>query len=220
MSLALLDPPQRELLRRKAGHVEELAQARPPRADWYGRLEDAVLDLSGALPAGAEDHDARKLFEFLIDLRRALDADPGGADATGEVELAIMRIADVARRLERRLLHNELDVPETAARFVLDSLADVGVSEIATLLGVSTKTLGAWRQGKPVRQNADRTILTAQLITYLRGSMTARGIAMWFRAPSRQLNGRTPIELLDAGPAGAREPLVSLARGARGQLAD
>ena len=35
-----------------------------------------MLDLSYALPEGTEDYDARKLLEFQVGLRRAIDADP------------------------------------------------------------------------------------------------------------------------------------------------
>jgi hypothetical protein len=50
------------------------------RLAWYQRLEDAVLDLSSALPEGTEDYDARKLFEFLVAVRRAIAADLDGVD--------------------------------------------------------------------------------------------------------------------------------------------
>lgn len=234
MSLALLDPPERARLREKAVQVEELvrgeeeprapsagaARLRREREDWYRRLEDAVLDLSNELPAGADDHDARKLFEFLIELRRAITADTTAADPAGDVELATLRIADVASRLERRLLHNELDVPETAARFVFETLADVGAGDLARLLGVSTRTIGAWRHGGPVRSGAGRVVLVAQLISYLRGAMTPRGVVMWFDAPADQLAGRAPLTLLDQDEAAARPVLTGFVRGGRGQLAD
>lgn len=219
-------------LRHKAEHVSELigpAQLAPARESataalerrrrWYAALEDAILDLSNALPEGTEDYDARKLFEFLVELRRAIDADPGGRDERGDVELRTMMMRDVLRRISRRLLHDELDDPRTAVDFVLATLRGVAAGDLARLLGVSTKTVGAWRAGRPVTRNAERVVVLAQLLSYLRSSLTPLGLVMWFDAERDQLGGRTPLQLLDASPARAVEPLVALARGARGQLA-
>lgn len=113
----------------------------------------------------------------------------------------------------------ELDDPRAAADSVFATLRNVGVGDLSRLLGVSTKTVNAWRAGRPVTRNADRVVVLAQLLTYLRASMTPGGLVMWFDAPRHQLGGRTPLELLSENEATAREVLVSLARGARGQLA-
>jgi hypothetical protein len=227
---------QMVVLRHKAEHVEDLVS--PPRSQperqsadpaqssvaerrwgWYGRLEDAVLDLSHALPEGTEDYDARKLFEFLLALRRAVTADPEATDERGEVELATMMMHDVVQRIGRRLEHQELDDPQSAARSVFTTLRGVGVGDLSRLLGVSTKTVNAWKAGGPVTRNADRVVVLGQLLTYLRASMTPVGLVMWFDAPRHQLGNRTPLELLDEDEATAHERLVALARGARAQLA-
>src|SRR3954462_8810887 len=112
MTTALLDPTTRESLRSKAelveGLVERSVDERPAvaeklnsrrerRRDWYRRVEDAVLDLANTLPAGTEDYEARQLFVFLTQLRRAIDEDPKSTDKAGKVQLAAMRMADVAR---------------------------------------------------------------------------------------------------------------------------
>jgi hypothetical protein len=186
---------------------------------WYQRVEDAVLDLSSALPQGTEDYDARKLWEFLLGLRRAIQADADLNDERGEVELAVMKMGDVVRRLARRLEHDELDDPRAAADSILGTLSGIGVGDLSRLLGVSTKTVNTWRTGGPVTRNTDRVVVLAQLLTYLRASMSPAGLVMWFDAPRHQLEGRTPLELLDENVAVARDVLVSLARGARGQLA-
>ncbi len=229
---------RRARARAASERVERVGTTAPVADDqlaaWYRRVEDAVLDLSNALPQGTEDYDARKLFEFLVALRRAVDRvgaadrggeatsrEPGAREAAREaVELAAMQMGDVVRRIGRRLLHDELDDPRTAADYVLGALGGVGVGEAARLLGVSTKTIQAWRAGKPVTRNPRRVVLVAQLISYLRPSMTALGVVMWFDAVRHQLRGRAPLELLEEDPATARDALVSLARGSRGQLAD
>jgi hypothetical protein len=212
----LLDPSRSEPVLVAAGAPSPGA---PRRGEWYERVEDAVLELSGALPERIEDYDARKLLEFLVELRRAIDADDGATDPRGEVELAALKMRDVTRRIARRLEHNELDDPRAAAASVLATLRGVGVGDLSRLLGVSTKTVNAWRAGRPVTRNTGRVVLLAQLLTYLRASMTPVGLMLWFDAPREQLGGRTPLDVLDAGEAPAHELLVSLARGARAQLA-
>ena len=225
MSVAVEQTEDVAHLRVRAAEVQELLAAGERagderRWDWYRRLEDAVLDLSHALPEGTEDYDARKLLEFQLGLRRAIDADPDGGDERGEVALAALRMGDVARRIGRRLEHSLLDDPRAAADFILNTLPGVGVTELARLLGVSTKTVNAWKAGGPVTRNGRRVVVLAQVLTYLRASMTPTGLVMWFDAPRPQLNGGTPLALLDEDEANARELLLSLARGARGQLAN
>lgn len=214
-------------LRLKAQDVQVLATQGPApgagaverRWAWFHALEDAIVELSDALPEGTEDYDARKLFEFLVALRRAIAADGDGADAAGEVALGTAMLADVVGRIARRLEHDELDDPRRAARAIFTTLRGVGVGDLARLLGVSTKTVNAWRAGGPVTRNATRVVVLAQLLTYLRASMTPVGLVLWFDAPRDQLGGRTPLALLDENEALAREALVRLARGGRGQLA-
>src|SRR3954463_9187939 len=107
----------RAKLRSKAGLVEDLIESQVD----YRRVEDAVLDLANALPAGTEDYEAKQLFVFLTELRR-------GIDARAAVARAAMRRADAARRLERRLAHAVLENPEEAVRFVLAQLEPLTVT--------------------------------------------------------------------------------------------
>jgi hypothetical protein len=234
MTTALLDPTTRESLRSKAelveGLVERSADERPStdekrkeraerRSAWYQRIEDAVLDLANTLPAGTEDYEARQLFIFLTELRRAIEDDAKVTDKEGKVALAAMRMADVARRLDRRLEHSILEDPDQAARFVFEQLDAIGVTELSRLLGVSTKTVGAWRSGEPVRRKVERVKLVAQLVSYLRYTTTQTGLVMWFDNEADLLDGRSPLGLLNESVSGAWEPLISYARGGRGQLA-
>lgn len=196
------------------------ASAVERRAGWYQELESAVLDLSEALPRGTEDYETRKLFEFLIELRRAIDEDPDAQDRELSVELATMQLADVIRRIERRLSEAELDDPRRATDFIFSVLRDIKVTDVARLLGVTTKTIGAWKAGKPVSRNSDRVILVAHLLDLLRSSMTPTGLVMWFDTRREQLDGETPLAVLSRDLPLARQRLVSLAQGtAAGQLA-
>lgn len=189
------------------------------RMAWFREIEDLVLDLSNLMPEGTEDHEAHMLFRFLTELRIAIEVDPEVADPKGDVVLASMKMRDVARRLGRRLEHESLDDPQAAVRAIFATLANISVGDLAQLLGVSTKTVNTWKSGGAVSRKIGRVVLLAQLLTYLRSSMTPVGVMMWFKAPRPQLEGQTPLELLDANEAAARDALVPLARGARGQLA-
>ncbi len=188
----------------------------------YQRLEDLVLDLSHDLPEGTQDYAGRKLFEYLVELRRALglpDAAPlATSSGRAAALLVVMQMGDVLRRLERRLTHVQLEGSAQAARYVFEVLRELPDADVAGLLGVSARTVGNWRRGGAVRAN-DRVVLVAQLLTYLAGAMTQRGLLLWFASPQDALGGRSPCELLAADLAEARRLLVPLVRGARGQLA-
>jgi transcriptional regulator with XRE-family HTH domain len=190
-------------------------------AEAYQRLEDLVLDLSHDLPEGTQDYAGRKLFEYLVELRRALGLPTGGQLHTPQGRaaalLVLMKIGDVLRRLERRLEHAQLEDAGEAAHYVFRVLADLPDADVARLLGISARTVGNWRRGGVVRAN-DRVVLVAQLLTYLEGSMTQRGLLLWF-ASEQDVLRRSACELLAGDLGEARRLLVPLARGARGQLA-
>jgi transcriptional regulator with XRE-family HTH domain len=172
------------------------------------------------MPQGVEDYDVRKLLEFIVELRRLLDVEPSVPVAEGDIEVATMRMADAVRRIQSRLERARLDEPSEAADYVFEALGGLPASDLSRLLGVSPRTVSAWRHGSTVRQNADRVVIVAQLAADLRGSMTPRGIALWFDASRPQLGGRSPLEVLEERDKLAQLKLLSLARGGRAQLAD
>jgi len=213
----LVTPPESE--DEHAG--EEQPDSRSERrAAWYQRIEDLILDLSNSLPAGTQDYEARKLFEFMVELRRAIQADPEAEDRDGHVALATMKLADVASRLDRRLQHTELEDADNAVAFILETLNGASAARLASLLSVSERTIGSWRRGGPVRTQRERVVLVAKLLVYLRTTMTASGLLMWFECPIDRLEARTPHNILDSEDEAAQAALVSFARGGRGQLAD
>jgi transcriptional regulator with XRE-family HTH domain len=231
---ASLAPEEREALAERAAEISVLAAspgfslvesdaeagAAAERSAWHRDLQDKVLDLCNALPAGAEDYEARQLLLSVAELGRAIEDDSEARDAAGRIELARLRVVDVAERLRRRLQHRLLDLPEEAARRIFATLPDVSAAELSELLGVSTKTVGAWRRGKPVKTNAVRVVDIARVLGYLGSSMTPRGLMLWFHAEQDRLDNRTPLEVLDRGDANELVALTALARGSRGQLGD
>jgi hypothetical protein len=234
MATATIEAGTREEVLAKTEQVGELVRdgvdARPKaqrarakrRMDWYGRVEDGVLDLFNALGRAPEveaSYEMSQLFAFITELRHAIEADRDATDSRGHVELTAKKMLDVVKRLQRHVQHSILDYPDDAARYVFEHLDALDVSDQARLLGVSTKTVGAWRRGEPVKRNKDRVILLAQLLTYLRHSMTQAGVKLWFDNRVDRLDGKAPLELLEAGTAEASERLIAFARGGRGQLA-
>ena len=208
--------PMQEQLRSQAEHLEGLvgsAPSRPEAAEWYRSIEDVVLDLYLTLPpAGPYGYEVAQLFYYLTELRRRL----ADAEEYPRAELTAVKLGDVVRRLEHRLQHDALQVPEDAAAFVFEQLGDLDASDQAKLLGVSTKTLSAWKRGGRVQQNKDRVRLVAQLVRYLRSSMTQTGVLMWFEDESEALGDATPLSLIVGGNPKSWARLSSYARGGRG----
>jgi hypothetical protein len=226
---------ERDVLLIRAEEVEErLDEAKPKSAalETYETrmtlclgVEDAILDLCNVLPQGTADFEAKLLLTFMVELRRAIIEDAGeGEDSHGQIELTRLRMLDVLKRMERRIQHSQLDVPDRAVTFLLDIFADLPTADLAELLGVTTKTIGAWRGGKPPTRQAARVTTTAQIVYNLARSMTPRGIWLWFHTPQDLLDDSTPLDRLSAGLAEKRGDWVSsvlvLARGGRAQLAD
>lgn len=50
--------------------------------------------------------------------------------------------------------------------------------------------------------------------------MTSRGVALWFEASRAQLDGRSPLQVLDEEDKHAQLEVLELASGSRAQLAD
>lgn len=189
------------------------------RLAWYRQVQDAVLTLSATFPDGVDDYDLRKLLEYTVELGKLIEADREGMDPEGEVELAWMRTADVLRRIQRRLFHQNLDDPAAALELIFGVFANVNLADVARVLDTSTKTAATWKAGAPVRHSAKRRriVTVAQVLSYLRDSITPHGLVMWFDAEREQLGGLTPLQVLDED-ANAYARLIDLARGSRGQL--
>lgn len=65
----------------------------------------------------------------------------------------------------------------------------------------------------------ERTALIAKLTYELSGSMTSEGVSHWFDRERYQLDGRSPMELIEDNPKTAAEVLLDLARGGQTQIA-
>lgn len=238
MTPALLDPPAPEDALREQARViehdidEALALERPELAlaaerDQRVRHRERVFEeLRGAIVGLARSpvwraHDlARELLLTLEDLRSAIEGDPDALDPQWREREALMRMRVVVQAMVRQLDHGAIDSPAVAAKYVAETLGELEGGEVARLLGATTKSVDNWRRGRveQIKRNPSRIALIGQLVYELRGSMTPRGILLWFDRPREQFGGSTPRELLDADVADAAGKLLPLARGGRGQL--
>lgn len=182
-------------------------------------LRDEVLQLARSPLWRAHDL-ARELLLTLEDLRAAIESDPDGTDPEWREREAMMRMRVVIGAMVRQLDHEAIDDPAVAAKLVIDTFDKIEGREVARLLGVTTRSIDNWRNGRvgQIKRNPARVVLIGQLVYELQNSMTQRGILLWFDAPREQFGERTPLELIDADVADAAGKLVPLARGGRGQL--
>ena len=214
--LAPSDPPDVAPTR---GATKPKAALVARRQEFFGEVRAAAMSLA-ASPAWRAHDLTTELLLLVERLRDEIAADPDGIDPQWRVREVLQRMLTVLQAMVRQLMHAEIDRPEQAARFVADTLDDVGISEVAALLGISSRMVGNYRKGDvgQIRKDPARITTVGQLVYELHGSMTPRGVLLWFDARVPQLDGRTPRELLDEDPATHRAPLIALARGGRAQL--
>lgn len=234
-NVAVLTEPGSELADERRLDLEQ--QAIDTAVGRSGKLAEAImaveqqgqrsaLAVSHAVRRFASDPDWRshpvvnELLEETIKLHELAILDPEGEDPQWEIRATIGQIDDLLATLRREVLHEHLEEPGAAARFVLHELEGIDQKALAALLGCDARTIRSWKSGDTasVRKNPERIVLVAQLVFDLRNSMSPRGILAWFERPRHQLSERTPKELLDADPKEAARPLRELARGVRGQL--
>jgi hypothetical protein len=187
----------------------------------YREVRDRIREIA-ARPDWRDHPLTLELLDAVFELEARVEADPLGEDPEWRVREAIDRLRDLLGTIEREVEHGHLDDPAVAARYVLDTLADVDRSTVAAVLGVDARTLRTWQHTVPRqmrRDNQARVVLVAQLVYELTRSMGPGAIGRWFTREQPRLGGRSPRALIAADPGRAQEVLRPLARGLRGQLA-
>lgn len=134
--------------------------------------------------------------------RIELDA---GRDDSIELVFALARMADI---LNRATLHWPVSAdrsPAELAERLTGWLDEIPAAKVAGLLDVTPSTLRAWRHGRAPRAAQERRLRdVAGCVGYIRGSLTQRGVLMWFDNPRYQLHGRTPRDMLAIDPRQVR----------------
>jgi uncharacterized protein (DUF2384 family) len=93
-------------------------------------------------------------------------------------------------------------------------LPDVPQHEVASLVGVDRRTLLRWRDSP--REPTDRLRVIAQLVAILRHNWENEGVVAWFHRPRRELDGKTPLKMLEQSHID-EEVVISAARAGRSQ---
>jgi len=141
-----------------------------------------------------------------------------GDDGQQQLELEALKALEIVRRMEMQLDQAEFENPDLAAAYIFEHTSSWTAPNLAELLGVSSKTVGTWKGGGLVEQNASRVQLVALLIYFLRPGHTELGVQFWFSNPAHQLGGRMPLEVMDEEGERAEAQLVAYARGGRSQM--
>lgn len=153
------------------------------------------------------------LYSALVDVNTAMNAAPGDLNRFESALIGIERIRHVIRdaidefvggaNADRRRLLHELD----------QSLPGIRQADVAELLAVDPRTIRRWaaEPGEPDH----RLQLVARLVAILRHAWTPKGILAWFCRPRRDLDGLSPIDLLN--DPGSERALMSAARSSRNQ---
>ena len=172
---------------------EGIAQINP----WlWIKLQRAALHAQAAL--SEEDPERRRALRLALEQLRFLFARIADREPVGESQSA----AEVARWLEA-------------------ALATVSQARKAELLGVSPRTYQRWISerdaARPSAADDRRLRNVARFVNQLRHSLTAPGVIDWFTHRRADLDGHTPLELLD--DPSATEALIAAAAASRGHLA-
>ena len=100
---------------------------------------------------------------------------------------------------------------------VVRALERVGFTQktLAWATGANERSIRNWRTTSAIRPEFDERLREVQEIALLlEDTLTPRGIAQWFTARNRLLNGRRPVDTLREGDVdGVRQAAVSFAEG-------
>ena len=199
-----------EALDEVAGHPEIDGSAHQRLANVGRRL----ADLKPQLEAADLSYEQRAtLYSALVDVNAAMNAEPGDLDRFEAALVGIERVRHVIRdaldefvggaSADRRRLLQEME----------RSLPGVRQADIAELLAVDPRTIRRWTSEAGEAEH--RLQLVARLVAVLRHAWTPKGMLAWFHRPRRDLDGKSPIDLLD-DPSSERS-LLSAARSSRTQ---
>lgn len=151
----------------------------------------------------------------IADLKDELDG-PNRLDALNGLLINFERV----RHVVRDALDEHVDGIEGSTGLVtaelLERLPYATRDEVAALLGINRRTLPRWLRSE--KAPSRRLQVVARVVAILRHNWTGEGRVAWFHRPRRDLNGRTPLDLLEANPID-EDALIATARAGRSQYA-
>jgi uncharacterized protein (DUF2384 family) len=108
--------------------------------------------------------------------------------------------AESIRHILRDALDDELPVNADDAEAVLEQitvwLPGIPKKQIAELLGVDLRTMQRWEKDGS-RRTPRRLYIVAKLVNLLKDAWTPEGVVAWFSRPRHDLDGKTPLDVLD-----------------------
>ena len=123
-------------------------------------------------------------------------------DDAWEIQETLDHVAELVRTLGSVMLRTRLGAQAgEALSFIMESLAGVPEASIAILVGARPGQLATWRKNGVPKPKLERVSVTAQVVFELRRSMTAEGVMQWFSAERAQLDGHTPLDVIDSPDA-------------------
>ena len=165
-----------------------------------------------------QDFDKEQVVDLstaLLDIYELIQ-DPDSFEALDQLLIRFERIRHVVRdALDEHVNGVTGDVGKVLQE-LLARLSGVPRNEVADLIGVDRRTLSRWAEQK--RSPSRRLDAVARVVAILRHNWDPCGIVAWFHRPRRDLNGRSPLDLLKE-PHFDDGPLIDAARAGRSQYA-
>ncbi len=201
---------------REVSKVAKTEEVDPSFVDRFRDTARRLFELNEDLHE--EDFDPRVLAEFrgiiISAIRDVAEREPERPLDTID---SLLIHAEQLRHLVRDAMDGHVDGAGQNSKEVMESLRRVLPSvrqvELAALLGRSQRQVQRWatQEGTPTR----RLELVARIAALLKHSWTEDGVVAWFFRPRPDLQGKTPVDLLDDAN---REPdLLMAARRGRAQ---
>jgi uncharacterized protein (DUF2384 family) len=144
---------------------------------------------------------------------------PNQDDRRRRVRLALERVRQTLRDIADEAPAADSAETKHVAQWLAETLS-VPQTDIAGLLGVSTRTLQRWLSPDgPSPEGADeaRVRMAARTVAHLRHVFTGPGVVRWFMRSHPGLGGRSPVELLQDPLQGPE--LIRLAARSRSTMA-
>jgi len=193
-----------------------------PVADeqFFARWAVTARQLSEAIdeavpPSLDPEHVAEIRGDLLAILQSVLAHDPDRPlESYEETLLRLEAIRHVVRDALDQHLPGEHDARALIGG-IEAALPRVGRRELATLLGVSERSIQRTLASREPLEPWRRLLLVARLVELLRRGWTPEGVVAWFERPRTALSGASPLDVID--DPGQEQEILMLARAGRAQ---
>lgn len=177
--------------------------------------ERLALRLDENLPPAMEPSAVAEIRGILIGaLRRLREAEEADEERPLDVLNDFLVRAESIRHVIRDALDEELPMDSKDVSAILKQLREwlprLSKKQIAELVGVDSRTLLRWDEGKG--RVTHRVELVLRLVVVLKEAWTPEGVYAWFFRPRRDLEGQRPVDVIN-GPAYEQQLLHAVREG-------